>query len=496
MGFTNTFWGGLLIFLLFVLLGSGILWIVLIYAQRNHAEKKLQLSRISLFFMLTFVCVGFYRALGLHMVLPLFFLLLVKSLALIFAVCTLSFIVNELIKHWILLWKEHHRLQKKVTSLVFARNIIHGLLFVVAGILILKTWYVHVSSPLHRIVAFVTMNLFAKTLFIFIMYVIIAKTILYLCKTYIQETIAKHEEGLDDVILENVEYPVFWILVIHGLKRALLTYGFTDYFVIPILTSVTLIIGMHTVVKLTDHIIEYWKVKWMKRTKSNFTDEMVIIGHNVTKVVVIILGILFVLNVWGVQIKTLLLSLGVLGVVLGLALKDGLDNLIGGISLMLDQSINTGDVIKIVEGGQCGEIIEIGLRSTKIKTFDNEMLVIPNAKIANAEFLNYARPNTTLRLNIPVKVAYGTDIAKVKRILIRCVKGVDPAIDPKRIDVQFTNMGDYALEFLLLFYINDYSKKFQIKNLVLTKLYNELKKNKIQIPYPTETVYMKGKKEK
>ena len=271
--------------------------------------------------------------------------------------------------------------------------------------------------------------------------------------------------------------------------------NFTSWYSLQAINTVIAVIVMHTFIVLTDVLIEHLEKKWKARTNAKFDDEILIIAHNGAKILIIMIGILLILYVWGVEIKSMLLSLGVLGVVVGFALKDSLDNLAGGISLMLDRSFRTGDMVRL-ESGEIGSVVDIGLRSTRIKTLDSELLTVPNGQLANTKFVNYAKPNNMLRIKIPVAVEYGSDPDKVKKVLRKCARSFSMRKDETSIEVRFLKMADFSLEFELLFYIKTYKDRYKAVNKMTTKVYKELKKNKIGIPFPTRTIYMKNKRKR
>ncbi len=495
MNILGELWGAIVVFLLIILLGLVILIVANLYLKKNHAKKRLKLTKINNSFLLAFISLGFFKGLNVLYYVNPAFILLARSLSLIAGTYALYLILNKLIKLWKDYWGKDERLKLRLESIVITSRVVKIILIVGCAILILETWYISTFPFFMSFIDFINYNIFTKTLIIFVFYVVIARTILYICKTYISEAIKKHEEGFGDIILENIEYPISWIIIFYGIKMSLIYVNFTSLFLIPVINSFIIVMIMHTFVKLTDITVEFWDKKWLKRTKSTFNDEVVIIIHNISKVIIIVVGTLLVLGVWGVQIESVLISLGVLGVIVGFALKDSLDNLVGGISLILDRSFKTGDIIKLKEG-EMGEVIDIGLRSTKIRTLDNELLVVPNSQLSNTEFTNYAKPNNHLRIKIPINVQYGSDVDKVKKVLKSCVKKIEEIKDQTRTEVRFMEMGDYALEFQLLFYIDNYKDRFKVRNKVTTKVYKELNKKRIVVPFPTRIIHMQedGKK--
>jgi len=231
--------------------------------------------------------------------------------------------------------------------------------------------------------------------------------------------------------------------------------------------------------------------KTNEEKKSEFHDEMFPLMNSLIKILLVFVALIVILQLWGVKVGALLASLGVAGVILGFAFRDSLVNIFGGIALIGDDSFKKGDVIRL-DSGEFGEVVEMGLRSTKIKTFDSEYLVIPNGLLATSKFVNLARPTKTLRLVIPINVAYGSDVGFVEEVILEAIKGRRDVLKfPKR-EVRFIKMSDFSLEFELIFFISNYKDMFEMKSEITKKVYDSLRKNNIEIPFPTRTIYQRS----
>jgi MscS family membrane protein len=238
-----------------------------------------------------------------------------------------------------------------------------------------------------------------------------------------------------------------------------------------------------------DTIIEVWGLEWEKKTKSGI-DAMLPLIHKLSKVIFIMTGIIVILNIWGKDVTGFVAGLGVAGIVLGFALKDSLANIFGGISIILDKTYRVGDRIKI-DSGESGIVYDIGLRSTKIKTWDNDILVIPNGKMANSKIQNYVQPSIRSRCVIDFSVVYGSDIKKVKDVVMKTIKKVENAIEDPEPSVAFVKMNDFSLDFKAKFWVANISQRYAAKEKATCMIYDALNKAKISIPFPTRTVYLK-----
>jgi len=241
-----------------------------------------------------------------------------------------------------------------------------------------------------------------------------------------------------------------------------------------------------------DVLIDEWGMKWAKKTKSTLDDSLVSLLQKTSKVLIFLIGFIYILDIWGIEVVPFVASLGIAGVAVAFALQDSLKNVFGGITLILDKSVSVGDVIELDEATK-GTVLSVGIRSTKIKTFDNELITIPNGKLADSKIWNYAQPDLSARLVVPFNVAYGSDIDKVKKIVLKGIKKIDHILDDPRPTIRFVEMGDSALKFKLYLQVDHYSNRFPTKDRVNTIIYNIMRKNRIVIPFPQLDVHLKKK---
>ncbi len=195
------------------------------------------------------------------------------------------------------------------------------------------------------------------------------------------------------------------------------------------------------------------------------------------------------LDIWQIDITPYLAGVGVSGIVLGLSLQDSLKNIFGGVTLILDKTFKYGDKIKL-ESGEVGTIHDIGLRSTKLVTFDNEVVYIPNGYLANSRVHNYTRPSPKVRVVIDFGVEYGSDVQKVKKLIMKEIKALKVMDEPSP-SVEFVTMGDSALLFKAKFWVEQWNEAYGYKLDATERIYNALNKEKIGIPFPTQTVYLR-----
>ncbi|MBI5389846.1 mechanosensitive ion channel family protein [Candidatus Woesearchaeota archaeon] len=341
-----------------------------------------------------------------------------------------------------------------------------------------------------------TQNKYILALLVFVASLLISKVITIILKRYVAYLTRKTKTKVDDRIIEVAERPAYYILILHGLKIAIIILNLREA-VIPIImdiiTSFILAFATYLVAKVIVILIEEWGAAWAKKTKSDLDDQLIPLFVRFSNVIVYLAGLMVILSVWGVDITGLLAGLGIAGLALGFAVKDSLANIFGGVSLLLDNNFKVGDKIRF-QNGQVGVVLDVGLRSTRIKTYDNELLIVPNGQLANEWIMNFVQPDKTQRVSVDFGVMYGAkhgDVKKTVMAAIKSIKGIKKDPEPT---VQFMDMGDFALKFTARFWVDDYEKAPDRREEAVCKIYDALNTAKIGIPFPTSTVYIKQEK--
>lgn len=194
-----------------------------------------------------------------------------------------------------------------------------------------------------------------------------------------------------------------------------------------------------------------------------------------------------VLSVWNVSLAPLLASAGVLGLVIGFAARDAIANLVGGVALYFDDTYRLGDFV-VLESGQRGTVVDIGLRSTTLLTRDRVMVSVPNSVLNSTQVINESSPRRSKRIRVPVRVAYGTDADRLERLLLEVAADSTAVIDSPRPQVHFAAFGDAGLEYELRAYIPHPTAEPRAIDELNTAIYTGLADADIEIPYPQRDV--------
>ncbi len=190
----------------------------------------------------------------------------------------------------------------------------------------------------------------------------------------------------------------------------------------------------------------------------------------------------------GIDITILLTASAALFVGLGLALQDLFQDIIGGLYIIVDKTLLIGDIVEI--DGKVGRVIEIKLRTARVLTRDDKVMVIPNHKFITDIVLNYTQNHEATREFVKVGVAYGSDTLKVKTILLECAMDQTGVVKKPDPFVLFEDFGDSALIFALHFFVTDSFVDPKIKSQLRFKIDEKFRLNNITIPFPQRDVHM------
>ena len=209
------------------------------------------------------------------------------------------------------------------------------------------------------------------------------------------------------------------------------------------------------------------------------------------QIVIIVTYVAMLLTHWGINITAAMTALGIGGLALSLAAQDTLADMISGFIIMLDQPFRIGDRIEISGLDTWGDVVEIGTRTTKIRTRDNRLVIVPNSKISNNQVVNYTYPDPRYRVQIDIGIGYGMDIEKTRKIIIDAVEKVDGILKDKPVDALYNEMGDSSMIFRERWWIESYEDTRRIYDRVNTALQIALDGENIVMPNPISDVNFK-----
>lgn len=208
--------------------------------------------------------------------------------------------------------------------------------------------------------------------------------------------------------------------------------------------------------------------------------------------VIYLIIFLIALNTIGVNVNSVLAASAALLIGIGLALQTLFQDIISGIFILLDKTVHVGDIIEIE--GKVGRVEEIKLRTTRLVTIDNKVLVLPNHLYLTNPLFNWTQNGTLTRESVEVGVAYGSDVELVKKLLLKVATEHPDVIKMPEPIVLFMDFGESSLNFRLIYTLNDSFKAIFSKSDMRFKIDQVFRENNITIPFPQRDIHIHSKK--
>lgn len=220
------------------------------------------------------------------------------------------------------------------------------------------------------------------------------------------------------------------------------------------------------------------------------------LSQNLVQIAVLILGVVVVMDHYGRKITPILTALGVGGLAVALALQDTLSNLFAGFYVAVARQIRLGDYIRL-NSGEEGYVSDIGWRSTTIRSLNNNLIIVPNSKLAQAIVTNYYLPEKRMAASLQVGVSYRSDPDQVEKVLLEiAVEGAGDIAgmlaDPAPSVTFDPGFGESSLGFTVTFHVAEFANQFTVRNELKKRIFRRFRQEAIEIPFPTRIVHLEG----
>ncbi len=340
---------------------------------------------------------------------------------------------------------------------------------------------------------FILGNIYLRFLMILVITLIIAYLAKIILKKILKPLAEKTKTKIDDLIIKSLSSIIFYIVFLLGVKVGL------QYFELKknvqtvfdgLINTLLIVVISLLLLKIISNFAQQLTKEWKFKTRTTADERLIPFLQRILKAIIIILSVIFVFSAWKINISPLLATAGIAGLAVGLAVKDSLSNILGGLQLVLDKTFKVGDKVQL-DSGELGVIMDIGLRSTKLRTYDNEVIYIPNGYLANAKIKNFTQPDLSIRVNVNFGVEYGSETKKVQKVVLEAIKKIDTVIKEPEPVVLFLKMSDFSLDFVARAWVKSYTEAYSTQLKITDEIYNALNKANIGIPFPTRTVYTK-----
>mgnify|MGYP002628389966 CR=1 FL=1 len=321
--------------------------------------------------------------------------------------------------------------------------------------------------------------------------VLLGRVIFWLFSNVVKKFTAKTKTNLDDILIDMVEEPLSFAIAILGIWYGLDSLNLPDaghvwinrIYYLLIIFNIAWLIN-----RLIDAIIEEYLVPIIEKSESDLDDQLLPILRKGIHVTVWIMAVIIGLNNAGYDVGALIAGLGIGGLALALAAQDTVANLFGGITIFVDQPFTINDWIKI--NSYEGIIEEVGIRSTRIRTFEGRLVTIPNKVFAESAIENVsAEPSR--RVILMLGLTYDTTPEKMKLSLATLAEvyaAFSEHLEEKHLEL-FDSFGDFSLNIKFVYYIKKGEDVFDINSRMKLEILERFNAAGLDFAFPTQTIY-------
>lgn len=301
---------------------------------------------------------------------------------------------------------------------------------------------------------------------------------------------------LDDAIITALSPPLLLFIFLTALRNSLARITFlpdtwVDY--VPDGFFALYLVGAYLLAyRLTRNLVNWYTREIATRTDTPLDDQILPFFRRTLLILLTIIAVIILLSHFQIEVGALITTLGIGSLAIALAAQATLADTISGFVIMVDRPFRIGDRIEILDLDTWGDVVDIGIRSTRILTRDNRMVVVPNAAIGKSLIVNHSIPDTRYRVQTEVGVAYGTDIEKARKVMIEAIRTQGWVMKGERIEALFLEYGASALIFRVRCWIEHYVETRRIIDKLNTCLYDALAQAGIEIPFPQHVVYIQS----
>ncbi|MBI4844819.1 MAG: mechanosensitive ion channel [Nitrospirae bacterium] len=318
----------------------------------------------------------------------------------------------------------------------------------------------------------------------------IAKIVDIFVSQFLKRLTRHTETDIDDKIVELIHKPLFITSVFAGVILSISYIELSEkpvFYLNGICYTVIVLTWLFAFIKISNIVIEDFIQK--RGEVSGLRNDIIPFVENISKIILFIAGLMVLLSLWKVNITPLVASAGVAGAAVAFAAKDMLGNFFGGLSIFMDKPFKIGDHV-VLDKGERGEVVNIGIRSTRIKTIDDILIIVPNSIIANSKVVNESAPSPVFRIRIPVSAAYGSDVNFVENILLDIAANSENILKEPGACVRFTAFGDSSLNLELLCWTREGALRGLIVHQLNSEIYKRFNASGVKMPFPQRDVHI------
>ena len=331
---------------------------------------------------------------------------------------------------------------------------------------------------------------------IFLFSALVAWAVFYLFQHIKRRSSDKFLNSTIFLILDSLVNPFAFLIFILGVISALLLADSLETWHGGLITTAVasiIIAGTYGAVRIFDSLLNWQLARMKDRAKKPIDLGAAMFLKRFIQILMYAFGLLFLLDYLGIPISPLIASLGIGGLAVALALQPTLANFFAGAQIISDRVARVGDFIEIDENTR-GYVVDVGWRSTRIRTPFNNVIILPNSLLANSQVTNYNIPNPGLAVSVYCGVSYDSDLAYVKKgaleVANETVEQMDEAVKTFEPMVAFDNFDESNIVFWVWIQAKDRLSSFFLKSGLIMRLQERFKAENIRINYPVRQTYI------
>ena len=320
--------------------------------------------------------------------------------------------------------------------------------------------------------------------------IILARIAYSIIGKYFKKYTARTESKLDDILVDMLEEPLVFALIIIGIWYSLQTLHLSTAIEDVIGKAYYILIVFDVawfIVRLIDVMIEQYLVPFVRGTETKLDDQLLPIIRKGMKASIWILAILVALNNAGYNVGAILASLGIGGLAFALAAKDTVANLFGSLTIFLDEPFEIGD--RIIINGYDGVVEEVGLRSTRLRLLNGRIITMSNSSMTNSPTENISS-EPSRQITLDLGLTYDTDEEKMQQAMdiLQDVITKNNLVENK-VTTAFMSFGDFSLNIRLIYYIKKGSCFYESQSRVNMEILKRFNQEKLEFAFPTQTIF-------
>lgn len=296
----------------------------------------------------------------------------------------------------------------------------------------------------------------------------------------------------DDALLEKTDHGIRWLVTVIIFNTVLTDrLSFISKWFNQRLKDIFFILTLSLIIWILWKVIDL-SAEWYAEKQASVGREdlkpVILMVSKFSEILTGFVGITILLSHFGINVTSLTTALGIGGLAISLAAKDTVSDTISGLIILVDQPFRVGDRIEIQGAGTWGDVTEIGLRTTHIRTRDNRMVIVPNTIIGNSQVINYSYPDPRYRIETHVYIGFNEDVEMIRQLLIDALRQVEGVLLDKPIDALFIDMTEGTIKFRLRWWIESYADTRRMFDRVHTAIKRALDEAGIDSPMKSDNI--------